>query len=152
MKKLALMVALAVAAYFTLVPDPTETARTGARLHASLVADTEGSQVTLEQAFTRRLSRQQLVGEGVVSRLLSDDNDGSGHQRFIVRLASGRTLLIAHNVDLAPRIDALAVGDSIAFSGVYEWNAKGGVVHWTHHDPQGHHPGGWIRHQGRTYQ
>ena len=93
-----------------------------------------------------------VEGHGVVSRLLADDEKGSRHQRFIVTLGSGQTLLIAHNIDLAPRLDALKVGDEVAFSGVYEWNAQGGVVHWTHLDPTGRHPGGWIRHRGVAYQ
>ncbi len=97
-------------------------------------------------------SGQQVRGSGVVVRVLPDDNDGSRHQRFIVRLASGRTLLIAHNIDLAPRVPSLGQGDSVGFYGEYEWNDRGGVIHWTHHDPQGRHPAGWIEHRGRRYQ
>ena len=85
-------------------------------------------------------------------RLLPDDNDGSRHQKFIVRLDSGNTILIAHNIDLAPRIDRLRRGDRIEFYGEYEWNDRGGVVHWTHDDPAGRHEDGWLRHKGKTYQ
>ena len=95
---------------------------------------------------------QQASGAGTVIRILSDDNDGSRHQRFIIRLPGGRTLLIAHNIDLAPRISGIREGDTVEFYGEYASNSKGGVIHWTHHDPQGRHPGGWLRHQGRTYQ
>lgn len=106
----------------------------------------------LLMAYQNRQSDLQVAGSGRVVRLLADDNKGSRHQRFLLELASGQTLLIAHNIDLAPRINDLRVGDSVAFYGEYEWNDKGGVVHWTHHDPRGRHPGGWLKHQGRTYQ
>jgi len=104
------------------------------------------------RAFADRLGNQQLEGQGTVIKMLADDTNGSRHQRFIVRLQSGHTLLVSHNIDLAPRIDALRTGDTVAFYGEYEWNPKGGVIHWTHHDPQGRHPAGWIRHAGQTYQ
>lgn len=94
----------------------------------------------------------QVRGSGTVVRILSDDNDGSRHQRFILRLAGGRTLLVAHNIDLAPRIGGIREGDTVEFYGEFAANAKGGVIHWTHHDPQGRHPDGWLRHGGRTYQ
>lgn len=103
-------------------------------------------------AFSLQRSGVQVTGEGVVTRVLSDDNDGSRHQRFILRLSSGQTLLVAHNIDLAPRVTSLEPGDSVAFSGVYEWNSEGGVIHWTHHDPNGQHQIGWLRHNGVTYQ
>jgi hypothetical protein len=106
----------------------------------------------IQAAFDARRSGVQVQGEGVVAKILADDNDGSRHQRFILRLASGQTLLVAHNTDLAPRIDTLKTGDNVGFNGVYEWNAKGGVVHWTHHDPAGQHPGGWLMHAGKYYQ
>lgn len=97
-------------------------------------------------------SGEQVRGSGTVSRILSDDNEGSRHQRFIVRLSSGRTLLIAHNIDLAPRVRSLSVGDTVSFYGEYETNDRGGVIHWTHHDPRGSHVGGWIEHKGRRYE
>jgi len=107
---------------------------------------------TIQKAYASRQSDVQVQGEGTVAKVLSDDLDGSRHQRFILKLGSGQTLLVSHNIDLAPRIDHLSAGDTIQFFGEYEWNAKGGVVHWTHHDPGGRHIAGWIKHQGRTYQ
>jgi ABC-type glycerol-3-phosphate transport system substrate-binding protein len=105
----------------------------------------------IADAFRAQRSGVQVVGDGVVSALLPDDNEGSRHQRFVLRLASGQTVLVAHNIDLAPRIAGLAKGDTVGFNGVYEWNAKGGVIHWTHRDPAGRHTPGWLRHDGRTY-
>jgi hypothetical protein len=106
----------------------------------------------LDEAYKRKLSDVWVEGEGTVSKLLKDDNKGSRHQKFLVKIASGKTLLFAHNVDLAPRLDMLAVGDVVTFRGEYVYNPKGGVVHWTHKDPQGLHAGGWIKYKGNTYQ
>jgi hypothetical protein len=98
------------------------------------------------------MSNVQLEGRGVVRRILSDDYEGSRHQRFVVALDSGQTLLIVHNIDLAPRVAGLREADPVSFKGVYEWNAEGGVIHWTHHDPNGRHVAGWIRYNGKVYQ
>ena len=87
---------------------------------------------------------------GFVKRLIPDDNDGSRHQRFILQLAGGQSLLIAHNIDVAERIP-VAIGDRIRFRGMYEWNDLGGLVHWTHDDPMGVEDGGWIRYRSKTY-
>ena len=106
----------------------------------------------LSRAFKNQQSDIQVGGTGTVVRTLSDDTEGSQHQRFILKLASGQTLLIAHNIDLAPRISSLREGDSVEFYGEYEWNSKGGVLHWTHHDPRGIHVDGWLKHNGSTYQ
>ena len=95
---------------------------------------------------------EQVLGEGVVVRVLTDDNDGSRHQRFILELSSGKTVLVAHNIDLAPRIGSIRKGDTVQFYGQFEENDRGGVIHWTHHDPQGYHVDGWLKHEGRTYQ
>ena len=103
-------------------------------------------------AFENQQSNLQIQGDGIVSKILPDDTKGSQHQRFILRLTNGQTLLIAHNIDLAPRIDNLNVGDTVEFYGEYEWNSKGGVVHWTHHDPSGRHEAGWLKHNDKKYQ
>lgn len=93
-----------------------------------------------------------VTGHGTVIRLLPDDNNGSRHQRFILRLESGQTVLVAHNIDLAQRIDGLTVGSMVDFKGVYETNDKGGVIHWTHRDPDGRHDDGWLKWNGMIYQ
>lgn len=111
-----------------------------------------GDDSQIGRAFKNRTSNVQVEGEGRVTRILADDLDGSRHQRFIVRLASGQTLLIAHNIDLAPRVAGLQEGDRVRFYGEYVWNAQGGKIHWTHHDPEGRHVAGWLKHNGRTYQ
>jgi hypothetical protein len=89
---------------------------------------------------------------GVVARILPDDTEGSEHQRFIVRLSTGQTIQIAHNTDLAPRVP-VKEGDTVRFRGEYEFTEKGGVIHWTHHNPnpQGRKYG-WIDHNGKRYE
>ena len=91
-----------------------------------------------------------IEGSGVVTRLLHDDRDGSRHQRFIVDLRNGQTLLVVHNMDIASRIP-LGIGDRVKFRGLYEWNNLGGVVHWPHHDPHGEETGGYICFRDKTY-
>ena len=110
------------------------------------------SDKAIAAAYASRTSGIQVTGEGRVTRILTDDMNGDRHQRFILELESGQTLLISHNIDIAPRIDTLSIGDSVRFNGVYEWNSEGGVVHWTHHDPGGSHEPGWLDHAGLRYQ
>lgn len=126
-----------------------------ARLSTRTVASSlnaDQSDTTIENAIASRKSNVQVSGQGVVVKLLADDNNGSRHQKFIVKLPTGNTVLIAHNIDLASRVNGLSEGDSIQFQGEYEWNEKGGVLHWTHKDPNGSHPTGWVEHHGQNYQ
>ncbi len=116
---------------------------------ASLQTQTPSS---IEQAYLNHQSDVQVSGEGVVVKVLPDDNEGSRHQKFILKLDNRRSVLVAHNIDLAPRISNIGKGDMIEFNGEYEWNEKGGVIHWTHHDPAGRHVAGWLKHNGKTYQ
>lgn len=106
----------------------------------------------VQAAYQNRQSNVQVSGTGTVSKILPDDNKGSRHQRFILRLAHGQTLLVAHNIDLAPKITNLKTGDTVDFYGEYEYNEQGGVLHWTHHDPAQRHAHGWLKHQNQIYQ
>jgi len=107
---------------------------------------------TIREWQSEHRSNQSIYQKGTVVKLLQDDNEGSRHQKFIVELENDLTLLISHNIDLAPRITSLKNGDQIEFKGEYEWNKKGGVVHWTHRDPKGNHEGGYLLHEGRKYE
>jgi hypothetical protein len=109
-------------------------------------------QISYEKAYEQQQSDMQLEVAATVKKILPDDTKGSRHQRFIIQVASGKTILVAHNIDLAPRVANIQVGDDITVYGEYEWNEKGGVIHWTHHDPANKHIGGWIRHNGSQYQ
>ena len=150
MKKLLILAALALAGYLYFgVQQAPEPDHGRASVPGSL---TSGSDTVLADAYANRRSNLHVSGEGTVTRLLPDDNKGSRHQRFLIAMASGQTLLVAHNIDVAPRIASLRAGDHVQFSGEYEWNDKGGVIHWTHRTASGPHPGGWLKHKGQTYQ
>jgi len=117
-------------------------------LQSTFVAQAE----SLNNAYEKHQSNVQVTGSGTVIRILNDDNKGTRHQRILLKLSSGQTILIAHNIDLAPRINLISNGDEIQFYGEYVWNNKGGIVHWTHRDPNGQHIDGWLKHNGSTYQ
>lgn len=139
MKKLALLVALLASAYAAY------------QHYASTPADLQADRAVAEVPAAT-LATGEISGTGTVTRILPDDTKEARHQRFIVRLASGQTLLVTHNIDIAPRVSPLKVGDTVEYQGEYAWNDKGGVVHWTHHDPSGRHRAGWLRHDGQTFQ
>ena len=105
----------------------------------------------VEDLYDRGVSGVFVEFYATVDRLLADDNEGSRHQRFIVELKSGHTVLVSHNIDLAVRVP-IREGTEIAIRGEYEWNDRGGVVHWTHHDPRGRIEGGWIDVAGKRFR
>ncbi len=114
----------------------------------------QGVDFVYEQ-FKARRSSVWVTTEGKVQRLLADDNNGSRHQEFILELDAARnfTVRVAHNIDDAPYIP-LERGDTIQIKGRYEFNERGGVIHFTHRAdrPTKRTPGGWIEHKGQRYQ
>jgi hypothetical protein len=105
----------------------------------------------IEAAYSERRSGFMTEASGTVAKILPDDREGSRQQRFVVRLESGHSLLISHDVELAERVP-LRRGERVRFRGEYEWNDLGGVVHRTHRDPEGRHDEGWIETREERYQ
>ena len=112
----------------------------------------DGGNSTLIQAIESQSSDTQVLGHGQIIKLLPDDTYGSKHQRLLIKVNNQSTILIAHNIDLAPRVEHPEKGELIYFFGEYEWNDKGGVVHWIHHDPNGRHVDGWLKYKDKIYQ
>lgn len=153
MRKVIPLLVLALAGYFAAEQwGGSDQLAGGDQSESTDRADARDADSVIADAFRDRRSDVQVRGRGEVARVLADDNQGSRHQRFILRLASGQTVLVAHNIDLAPRLAGLKAGDEVEFYGEYEWNDQGGVIHWTHRDPQGRHPHGWLKYRGETYQ
>ena len=139
---LTLLVIIGLVAYQYFYPQDTELQAPDSAEHADNV---------VKAAFDAKRSRVWLETQGRVTRILSDDNEGSRHQRFILEVGDGHTVLVAHNIDLANRVP-LSQGDTVDLRGRFEWNDRGGVIHWTHHDPNGSQVGGWIRRNGEMYK
>lgn len=100
--------------------------------------------------FDQRHDAAWIAASGVVVRLIPDARDDRArHQRFVVRVRGGQTVLVAHNTELAGRVP-LSLGDRVRLRGLYEWNDLGGLVHWTHRDPMGG-DGGFLEHRRKRY-
>lgn len=156
MKQLFLWLAIAAGAYHWYSRQPhqfdVQTPLSSSDIREAQVELTQEQAWESTTSFTRAQHQQQVQGRATVKRLLSDDTNGDQHQRFVIELSSGQTILVAHNIDLAPRVSPLSTGDVVEFAGEFIWNEQGGVLHWTHHDPRGQHPGGWLRAHGQLFQ
>lgn len=95
--------------------------------------------------FENFRDRSWVSGEGRVVRILPDDTVPPCHQRFIIADEDGRTLLVVNNIDSWPRLAGASVGDWVCFQGEFIDSCEGGLVHWTHPDPKGIRPGGFVK-------
>jgi hypothetical protein len=103
------------------------------------------------QAQTSNLVNAEVKGLAVVKKLLHDDVVAPRHQKFLLELTNGTTILVAHNTDVAPQVP-IQEGDQLVICGSFIYNAKGGLIHWTHHSTSPRHQGGYIDFNGSRYQ
>lgn len=165
MRNLVALGVLVVAAgwqYLTSTNNPSNQGNPNSKpttgLHSPANASTKPVPATDQQAVLARIRASKddteakfwAVLSGKVVKNLKDDNEGDQHQKFLLEVASDITLLVAHNIDLAPRAP-VTPGDRVTLRGEYVWNNRGGVLHWTHHDPKGRREGGWIEVNGKRY-
>lgn len=114
----------------------------------------EGANLDQQQvleAQAQHLRHVQVTIVAPVLKILPDDTQGIPHERFLIALSNGTSVLIAHDTRLAPRVP-VQPGDQLKICGEYIWNEKGGVIHWTHHAIGGIHPGGFIELYGQRYE
>lgn len=130
-------------------PKTTSSSSTGTG--AGYSSSSSNGTALLAAAFENQTNDLWVESIGRIKAVLRDDNSGSRHQRLLIEMGEGQTILIAHNIDLAPRVANPKVGDWIKFRGEYEWNPKGGVIHWTHKDPSGRKSPGWLEYAGERY-
>ena len=118
----------------------------------STATTTNPDDAAIVQDFQTHRSNVEVTADGTVVTIFPDRSSSSGvHEQFIMRLSSGGiTVEVEHNISIGRRAP-LTLGDSVVVHGEYIWNGKGGLIHFTHHDPQGTHEGGYIKDNGATY-
>ena len=149
---IALLIAAAAWQYFSgnIGQQTTKPTATPSSATTSKPIDQSKTIAQLRQAANDPHAKFWTNIQGGVIKNLKDDNEGDRHQKFLVQVANDLTLLVSHNIDVASRVP-VREGDTVKIKGEYVWNNRGGVIHWTHHDPKGRKAGGWIEENGQRY-
>lgn len=114
-------------------------------------SDLQPSQQGILEAQAEQLRKVEVELTARVCRMLPTDNEGLRHQKFLIRLTNGTTVLVANDLTMGQMVPCHP-GDILDLKGEYIWTKRGGVLHWTHHSDTSEHPGGWIRLGSQTYQ
>lgn len=104
-------------------------------------------------AYNAQRSGVEVVAAGKVTRLLGvAPGRTSPHEGFLMRLDSGCDVVVRVevNTDFTGEIP-LRTNEPVEVKGEYEYYSRGGVIHWTHHDPRGRHENGYVEADGRSY-
>src|ERR1700682_1249954 len=119
---------------------------------AACGASTQPDDGAIVSDFHNHQSSVEETADATVVRLRADSTRSTDtHERFIIKLSSGDlTIEVEHNISIAARAP-VKEGDHVIVHGEYIWNSQGGLIHFTHHDPQGTHEGGYIQAGGTTY-
>lgn len=146
-------------AFNTVVFDPVTSsvpsaasAQAPAPVRAPISLNTGGPGLKAKRQPTLYPNHSWVEAEGEVAVILSYDPTDARHQKFMVRLDSGKMLLVVHDTAMAPRVENLALGDLIAFCGEYLHGQNGDEIRRTYKDLEGRNDPGWLRHNGKLYQ
>ena len=121
---------------------------------AGCAAQTTANDSAVCDAYNAGRSHVEVVAAGRITRVLGIANGRvSPHEGFLMKLDSGCNVevRVEVNTDLAGTFPA-AQGEPVTVKGEYEYYPRGGVIHWTHHDPRFRHEAGFIEIGGKTYQ
>jgi hypothetical protein len=105
------------------------------------------------RAYAHGQSRVEVIADGNVVRLLGTHVGPSGpHEGFLLRLRRGcaLTVRVESSIDFTGPIP-LRAGDAVVVKGEYEYDAFGGVIHFTHRELYGRHAGGYVELHGTYY-
>jgi len=114
-----------------------------------------GSNAVVYDAWRAGRSHIEVTASGSVARVLGQRQGPSGdHEGFLVHLRGadghGLTVRVEDNVDITGPL-TLKDGDDVVVRGEYIYDPRGGLIHYTHHDPRGRHVPGYVRVNGRLY-
>jgi hypothetical protein len=104
--------------------------------------------------FSGQGSKQEVLAQGEIVDMLGMQTGPSGeHEGFLLKLTGDCDLLVRveTNVGITGPVP-LHSGETVVVKGEYEYEAAGGVIHWTHHDPEGRHVAGYVLAAGKLYQ
>ncbi|MHB8461362.1 MAG: DUF3465 domain-containing protein [Vulcanimicrobiaceae bacterium] len=123
-------------------------------LACALAACSSSGNSDICKAYALHRSRVETTASGTLVRILRQSDGQFGpHAQFLVRLNSScaLTVRIAANERFTGPLP-LRVGEGVRVHGEYEYYRRGGVIHWTHRDPRGHHDSGFVELSGRLYE
>jgi hypothetical protein len=104
--------------------------------------------------YAQGASHVEVLAEGTVVALMGTSSGRSGdHEGFLLKLNKQCDLLLRIEVNTSITGPVpLRPGESVEIKGEYDTDSTGGVIHWTHHDPEGRHVNGYLIAAGKTYR
>ncbi|MCP5077631.1 MAG: DUF3465 domain-containing protein [Psychromonas sp.] len=106
----------------------------------------------IEFLYKQQRGGVQVSSIGRIAKVLSNQHTPYAAQVILIRLRSGRKLLIKHNIEKAQPLPQPVVGETLTFSGIYSWNSKGGMIQSTYQQVDKPELSGWLKYQDITYQ
>lgn len=117
------------------------------------VADQKAGDAAMVAAVNGRRNINFVEATGMlVVETLPDDRQGLQHQKFVVQLTSGATMLAVYNLDMEGcTYIPVKKGDRVAMGGEFKWTSQGALLHWLHYDPSQRRPDGYVQLNGVDY-